>query len=143
MKLIVERNIKEIFFSRKIKKYYPKINLPIDINPPKFLDTKLSILNKEVITSVHRKESNLPIPWESKVPKHYKRNIIFGELQCAKNIVWNFLKEVHKIKEIFSKTNFSLRFINSVVSQFNSEMYDNNEQTKKMKLLFNLSYLKS
>ena len=28
------------------------------------------ILNNEVVTSAQRKESKLPVPWESKVPKH-------------------------------------------------------------------------
>ena len=56
---------------KKIDNYHPKIKLTIEINPPKFLDTEIIILNNEVATSVHRKESELPVPSESKVPKHY------------------------------------------------------------------------
>ena len=50
----------------------------IEINPPKFLDTEVIILDNEVATYVHRKESKLPVPWESKVPKHHKRGTLLG-----------------------------------------------------------------
>ena len=55
---------------KKLNNYHPKIKLTFEINPPKFLDTKIIILNNETVTSVHRKESKLLVPWESKVPKH-------------------------------------------------------------------------
>ena len=51
----------------KLKNYHPKIKLTIEINPPNFLDAEIIILNNEVVTSLHRKESKLPVPWESKV----------------------------------------------------------------------------
>ena len=47
---------------KKRNHYHPKIKLTIEINLPKFLDTEIIILNNEVITSVHRKESKLPVP---------------------------------------------------------------------------------
>ena len=50
--------------------YQPKIKLIIEINPTKFLDTEIIILNNEAVTSAHRKESKLSVSWESKVPKH-------------------------------------------------------------------------
>ena len=55
---------------KKVNNYQPKIKLIIEINPTKSLDTEIIILNNEVVTSAHRKESKLPVPWESKVPKH-------------------------------------------------------------------------
>ena len=45
--------------------YHPKIKLKNEINPLKFLDTEIIILNN-VIKSVHWTESKLPVPWESK-----------------------------------------------------------------------------
>ena len=102
---------------KKLNNYHPKIKLTIEINPPKFLDTEIIILNNEVVTSVHRKESKLPVPWESKVPKHYKRNTLLGELHRAKRISSNFQKEVKNIKEKFSKGYFPLRLTNSVIVQ--------------------------
>ena len=115
---------------KKLNDYHPKIKLTIEINPPKFLDTETIILNNEVVTSVHRKESKLPARWESKVPKHYKRNTLLGELHRAKKISSNFQKEVKNIKENFNKTNFPLRFINNVVAQFNKNIYNNKERNE-------------
>ena len=106
---------------KKLTNYHPKIKLTIDINPPKFLDTEIIISNNEAFTSAHRKESKLPVPWESKVPKHYKRNSLLGELHRAKKISSNFQKEIKNIKEKFSKANVPLRFvIHSVVAQLNN-----------------------
>ena len=120
---------------KKLNNYHPKIKLTIEINPPKFLDTEIIILNNEVVTSVHRKESKLPVPWESKVPKHYKRNTLLGELHRAKRISSNFQKEVKNIKEKFSKANFPRRFINSVVAQFNNSTYNNNERNEEDEMI--------
>ena len=55
--------------------------------------------------SLHRykkkeEESNLPVLWESKVPKNYKRNTILDELYRAKKISSNF--QVNSIKEKLS-----------------------------------------
>ena len=47
---------------KKLNEYHPKIKLTIKINPPKFLDTEIIILNNKVATSVHRKEIKLPVP---------------------------------------------------------------------------------
>ena len=120
---------------KKLNNYHPKIKLTIEINPPKFLDTEIIILNNEVVTSVHRKESKLPVPWESKVPKHYKRYTLLGELHRAKKISSNFQKEVKNIKEKFSKANFPRRFINSVVAQFNNSTYNNNERNEEDEMI--------
>ena len=47
----------------------------------------------------------------------------------------NFQKEVKNIKEKFSKANFPLRFINSVVAQFNNSTYNNNERNKEDEMI--------
>ena len=77
---------------KKLNDYHPKIKLTIEINPAKFLDTEIIILNNEVVTYVLRKENKLPVPWESKVPKHYKCNTLLGELHRIKKISSNFPK---------------------------------------------------
>ena len=120
---------------KKLNNYHPKIKLIIEINPPKFLHTEITILNNEVVTSVHRKESKLPVPWEFKVPKHYKRKTLLGELHHAKMISSNFQKEVKNIKEKFGKGNFPRRFINSVVAQFNNSTYNNNERNEEDEMI--------
>ena len=43
--------------------YHPKIRLTIELNPRKFLDTRLVC-----VTMVNRKSTKLPIAWSSKVP---------------------------------------------------------------------------
>ena len=57
----------EYLLFKKLNNYHPKIKLKIEVNPPKFLDTKNTFLKNEVIASTHRKESKLPVSWESKV----------------------------------------------------------------------------
>ena len=47
-----------------------------------------------------KKKKNLPVLWESKIPKNYKRNTILDELHRAKKISSNF--QVNSIKEKFS-----------------------------------------
>ena len=60
----------ENLFFKKLNNCHTKIKLTFEVNPPKFLDTKIIILNNETVTSVHRKESKLLVPWDPKVPKH-------------------------------------------------------------------------
>ena len=118
---------------KKLNNYHTKIKLTIGINPPRFLDTEIVILNNEAVTFIHRKEIKLCVPWVSKVPKHYKRNTLLGELHPAKMISSNFQKEVKNIKEKFIKANFPLRFISSVVHSLATIRIKIMKQTKKMK----------
>ena len=65
-----------------------------------------------------KKHIKLPSPWTSKSPKRYKRNTINGGLHRSKRILSNFDKEIPLIKEKFMKVDYPLRFINSVVNEF-------------------------
>ena len=56
-----KKNEEDLLF-KKLNSYHSKIKLKIEINPTKFLDTEIIILKDEVVTSVHRKESKLPLP---------------------------------------------------------------------------------
>ena len=60
-----------------LNNFHPNINLTIEVNPEKFLDTKI-LLNNEVVvtTQVYRKENKKPVPWVSKIPKRCKQNTI-------------------------------------------------------------------
>ena len=89
--------MKNIYCSRNVI-----ITIPKQILINRFLDTEIIILNNKVVKSVNRKESELPVSSESKVPEHYKRNTLLGELRCAEKISSNFQKEVKDIKEKFS-----------------------------------------
>ena len=77
----------------------------------------------------------MPVIWESKFPKHYKRNTLLGELHCAKEMSSNFRKEAKNIKGKFSKANFLLRSIKSVVAQFNNSTYNNNERKEEDEMI--------
>ena len=106
-----------VLFDR-LNSYHPNIKLTIEVNPSKFLDTKLTNINGTYKFNVYRKNTKLPSPWTSKTPKRYKRNTINGDLHHSKRISWNFNEEVPLIKEMFKKTNYILCFNNSVVNEF-------------------------
>ena len=67
---------------------------------------------------VYRKNTKLRSPWTSKSPKGYKRNTINGDLRRSKRIPSNFDEEIPLIKEKFMRADYPLRFINSVINQF-------------------------
>ena len=77
---------------------YSNIKLVIELNPSKFLDTKLTNFGAYKF-NVYRKNTKLPSPWTSKTPKHYKRNRINGDLHCSKRISSNFDEEIPLMKE--------------------------------------------
>ena len=70
----------------KINTYHPKMNLTIEINPSKFLDTKIAG-NKNAFSQ--HKNNKLPVHWKSTLPRNYKDNVIVGDLHCANKICSN------------------------------------------------------
>ena len=68
--------------------------------------------------NIYWKNTKLPSPWTSKTPKRYKQNTINGDLHRSKRISSNFDEEIPLIKEKFMKADYPLRFINSVVNEF-------------------------
>ena len=63
-----------------MSKYHSNLNLTVEINLSKFLDTKIHLDNNEIKCFAYCKEMKLPFHWASAVPKHYKKNIIIGDL---------------------------------------------------------------
>ena len=53
---------------RQLNNFHPKINLTIEINPKKFLDTQVIIKNEKIETDVYRKSTKLSVPWSSNIP---------------------------------------------------------------------------
>ena len=51
--------------------YHQNIKLTLELKPKRFLDTNLEFQNGILITWVHRNETKLPTPWNSKIPKKY------------------------------------------------------------------------
>ena len=102
----------------QLNNYHPSIELIIEVNPSKSLDTKLININGAYKLNVYQKNSKPPSPWTSKTPKRYKQNRINGDLQRSKRTSSNFNKEIPLIKEEFMKADYPLDFINSIVNEF-------------------------
>ena len=106
-----------VLFDR-LNGYHPNNKLTIEVNPSQFLDTKLTNINGTYKFNVYWKNTKLLPPWTSKTPKRYKRNTINGDLHRSKRISSNFDKEIPLIKEKLMKADYPLRFIKSVVNEF-------------------------
>ena len=112
-----KKNEHNIIFEN-LNKYHPKINLTIEVNPCKFLDTKLFNNKGNITTEVFRQTSKLPVHWSSKVPKQYKRNAVIEDLHRSKRISSNFEMEIKVIKCKFLNADYPPTFLNSVIHQF-------------------------
>ena len=89
-----KKNEHDINFEN-LNKHYPKINLTIEVNPCKFLDTKIINNKGNITTEAFRKTSKLPVHWSSWIPKQYKRNAVIGDLHRSKRISSNFQTPRH------------------------------------------------
>ena len=98
--------------------YHPNINFTVEVNPSKFLDSNIKIVDGKVETSVCRKPNKMPVHWTSKVPKRYKRNTINGALNRSYQISMNFDYEKKIIREKYHLAGFPTRFVNNVIQQF-------------------------
>ena len=99
-----------------LNNYHQNIKLTLELNTKRVLDTNLEFQDGILKTSFHRKETKLPTPWNSKIPKKYKRNVIIGDLHRSKRISTDFTKEKSIIKNKFKKAVF--QFIDSVIKGF-------------------------
>ena len=69
-----------------LNNYHPKVNLTIETNPLRFLDTEIFHNNSMIETRAHRKKTISPTPWIFNIPIRYKWNTIKTELYGAKHI---------------------------------------------------------
>ena len=85
LNLFYSRSVDDIYSRQKLgdnvlfdwlNNYHPNIKLTIEVNPIKFLDTKLTNINCTYKFNVYRKNTKLPSPWTSKTPKRYKWNTL-------------------------------------------------------------------
>ena len=132
-----KKNEHHIIFEN-LNKFHPKINLTIEVNPCRFLDTKI-INNKDnkdnITTEVFCKTSKLPVHWSSRVPKRYKRNAVIGDLHRSKRISSTFEMVIKVIKRKFRNADYPLKFLTSVMHQFLTPK-------NTTSLLFHLIFLK-
>ena len=63
----------------------------------------------------------LPFHWTTAVPKHYKKNVIIGDLHHLKILSSNFEQEVTIIGNKYVKAGYPFRSTNSVIDSFIQE----------------------
>ena len=73
-------------------------------------------------TEVNRKDRKLAVHWTSRISKRYKRNSITSDLNRALRISSCPNDEISKIRQKFLNADYPLRFINSVMKQFNDKL---------------------
>ena len=111
----------------KLMSFHPRIKFTVEINPEKFLDTKLSLRNGLCETRVYRKPNKVPLHWNSKTPVRYKRNAIIGDLTRAKRISSYFQDEVDTIRLKFVTAGFPKRFVDSVIRNYLNPKQDEDD----------------
>ena len=102
----------------ELNSYDENIELTLEVNPTKFLDTKLVGENGGITTQVFSKSTKLPVHWSSKIPVRYKRKAITGELHRARQIASDFDKELKRIRRKCRNAGFPLYFINETICNF-------------------------
>ena len=96
-----------------MNKYHTNINVTFEANPSKFLEC-----------FTYHKEMKLPFHWMSAVPKHYKKNVITGELHRIKYLSSNFEQDVGIITNKYIKAGYPFCFSKSIIDDFNREKED-------------------
>ena len=93
----------------------PNTKVTYEINPERFLDTKICYNNSSVTTKVHRRVTAY---WSSSIPKRYKRNAIYGDLCRAESISSDFNNEKMLIRQKFDNAGYPSPFINSAIRYY-------------------------
>ena len=68
--------------------------------------------------------NEITIPLDVCCTKHYKKNVIIGDLHRVKNLSSDFEQEVRIIRNKYIKAGYPFRFVNSVIDGFNQEKED-------------------
>ena len=115
---------------KSLNSFYPKIKFTVEVDPTKFLDTRIEKTDGEIKTYVFRKPASLPTHWSSKVPKRYKRNAINGELNRASKISSDFNSEKRIITKKYENAGYPPNFIKSVMRQFDEKQQEKIEMNE-------------
>ena len=62
--------------------------------------------------------------WKSQIPKWYKRNAITWDLYHSRRISPNFYHEKNEIRSKLSSAGYLMRFVNSVINDFERKEHD-------------------
>ena len=107
---------------------HPNIKYTIERDPDKLLDTKIFQENGIMSTEVNRKDWKLPVHWTSKIPNQCKRNSITSDLSRVFHILSCVNDKISKTRQKFLNTDYPLRFINSVIKQFNDKLSEKSHE---------------
>ena len=91
-----------VLFNR-VGNYHLNNTLTMELNPSRFLDTKLTNINSFYKFNVCQESTKLQSPWNSGNSKRNKRNTVNGALQSSKRIPSNFNKEITVITGKYMK----------------------------------------
>ena len=135
---LYKSSVDDIFIKRKtnlpdqllkfLNNYHPNIKSTYEINPEKFLDTKICYNNSSIITKVHRRVTKLTTHWSSSVPKRYKQNAVHGDLCRAERISSNVNNEKILIRQKFDKAGCPSPFIYSVIRYYEHKQNKKQQQ---------------
>ena len=110
-----------------LNNHHPNIKDTIEIMAQKFIDTKIIYEDNQIKTKVHRNERKHPVHWTSKIPKRYKQNAINADLNRAARIASNFTEDTPTVNQKLFSTDYSPRFVNSVIKHFNEKCNGNTQ----------------
>ena len=114
-----------------LNNYHERIKLTLEVNPTRFLDTKIILSEQECKTEVFRKENKITPHWSTSVPKRFKRNAINGDLSRADRISSDFKKEKQRIWSKYEKADYPPAFVKSVYRSYNEKKIANGLQEEE------------
>ena len=95
--------------------YHQNIELMVEVNASKFLDTELIRQKRSILTQVFSKPNKFPVHWSSKIPIRYKRKAIIGDLHRVKRIESSLDKEIRRIRGKYRTAGFPSNFVNETI----------------------------
>ena len=111
-----------------LNNYHPNIKLTYEINPEKFIDTKICYKNSSITIKVYRSITNLTPHWSSSIPKKCKRNAIHRDSCRAERISSDFNKQKMLIRQKFDNVGNPSPFTNSIIRDYEHKQNKRQQQ---------------
>jgi len=105
-----------------------------------FLDVNINFdVSDNIITSVYTKETSTGqlLNYNSECPDKYKRGVIMNLLHRGRKISTSpdiFIKEIDRLKQIFSNNNYPQEFINKCIDEYHKTIEERNHREIKPKI---------
>ena len=111
---------------QKLNEHHPNIQFTKESDLNAFIDTELQLVDETYHTNVFRR-NKLPVNWNSKIPKKFKRNALNTDLHRAYQIATSFEEELTIIRKKYRNADYPVRFTESVITQFKLKIQRNQE----------------